>query len=261
MLVDSPTIQVGDLRHARSAAGGPSRLVLVVAANGSESVQVTLVHAEPEMATSRDLVIPQGCLGLPYDLVIQTDLGGVVWRTDLGQRVGHLPQALIDAYFSCDLPAEIPQVYVGTALAGSLDARWSFKEQEGDEIEALSADCTATILDGRSWWRPDVGDLLPRFLAHAPRFERAMDDLVKLWLDSGAEMDIRSEDWQTIVDLRLGDRDVWVEHLGEEIGGPFWDAVLAQWYFESIRSNRPTPPHSSRVEELSYEQLVGSARR
>jgi hypothetical protein len=255
-ILASPEVRIGDLRNARPPQGGPSRLVLVVALTDSQAVEVTLVHPHVELATDSDLVVPRGLLDVPYDLVIQTDLAGVVWRTDLGRSVGHVPSVLVQSYFTGMPPVDMPQVYTGHALAGSLDVRWGFKAQEGDEIEALAADCSVALIDGKTWWRPDVGTILPKLLQHAPHYAVAMSELVDTWLDRGDAMDIGHADWEVIEELGLADRAVWAGQLGEEVGGLFWDAVLQVWHFKSIQTNRPVPAATDTVRVCHYEDLV-----
>lgn len=144
--VTSAEVRVGDLRHVRPTHGGPSRLALVVSRTFPGAAEVTLVHPYAEIATDCDLVIPRGLLDVPYDLVIQSDLIGHVWRSDLGVNISHVPASVVEWYFTRVPPADMPPAHVGHALAGSLDARWAFKVHEGDEIEALSANCTAALL-------------------------------------------------------------------------------------------------------------------
>lgn len=255
-LLGSPEVRVGDLRYARPPHGGPSRLVLVVALTDSQAVEVTLVHPYAELATDRDLVVPQGLLDVPYAIVIQTDLSGVVWRTDLGRSIGHVPLPLVESYFTRKPPINMPQVYVGHTLAGSLDVRWAFKALEGDEIEALAADCTASLVDGETWWRPDVGTVLPKFLEHAPKYEVAMKELVDIWINHSDSLVVSIADWETIAELGLADRNTWVGELGEDIGGLFWDAVLRDWHFKATQTNRRSASEIDMVREYSYEDLL-----
>lgn len=258
-VIESPEVLVGDLRYARPADGGTSRLVLVLAPNDSESVQVALVHSSVELATSRDLVVPAGVASVAYDLVIETDLIGVVWTADLGQRVGHVPRAVVHVCVTGDLADDIPQVYFGHALAGSLDIRWRFKEAEGDELEMLSADCTATLIEGKSWWRLDVGSVLPLLIQHAPDADKIMDELISMWLRLGDQLVVAPADLVELQRLGLVERDVWVERRTEHIGGTFFDSFLAPFADLTTQSDRPGPSRGEKVQIVGRSQLLATA--
>ena len=81
-----------------------------------------------------------------WDVVVQADLRGVVWVSQVGRRVGRLSAAtLADA---SDLVvsgrASAPSgVRVGPVLGGPADRRWAFKAGEGRALDRLARACTA----------------------------------------------------------------------------------------------------------------------
>jgi hypothetical protein len=159
-------VSEGDLRVIESLAHRPTdhRIGLVLRVDSAnEFAEVLLVHAAPELATDRDVVLPSNVTSAPYDVVVQTDLRGAVWTIQLGRRVGHSAEpalAAVKAATSSLGAGEIPMspdarmaaLHAGIPLAGPLDRRWSFKESEGAALRALAADCTEALLDqGLAW--------------------------------------------------------------------------------------------------------------
>ena len=133
-----------------------SRIALVLAADhGSGHAEVLLVHSASEMATACDAVLPSEAVSAPFDVVVQTDLRGVVWQAQTGRRVGRLDRRSLEFVRAIMGEGQIPAISdcswsdmsTGIEMAGPLDGRWAFKESEGEALRALTADCTATMLD------------------------------------------------------------------------------------------------------------------
>ena len=138
----------GDLRLiAPSDAAGEPRLGLVLNVDVPlRFSEIALVHPYPELATSVDGVVPGV---LPYDVVIQTDLRGVVWTSQVSRLVGKLsPETIneISDLVDTGRPASAFGIRRGIPLAGLHDRRWSFKADEGEALRMLTSDCTRALI-------------------------------------------------------------------------------------------------------------------
>lgn len=144
--------QRGDLRVARPAVRGMGecRLTLVLAAGQVPgAVEVALVHPYGELATSSDGVVPGRLAGTPYDVVVQSDLRGLVHVAQLSGPAGRLEPATIGAVSEVvgDGDPEAPSgVRCGLPLVGPFDRRWAFKAEEGRALDWLTSAATAEVL-------------------------------------------------------------------------------------------------------------------
>ena len=150
------SVTVGDLRIVEGA--GPRladrRVALVACAGPSEeTAQVWLVHTAAELATGWDAVVAASAASAPYVVVVQTDLRGVVWTSQLGRCVGRLDDRAFDAVKAvaaraagCEASAHDERVWYGSEMCGPIDGRWVFKAAEGDVLRRLAGDCTETLL-------------------------------------------------------------------------------------------------------------------
>ncbi len=186
----SRTVQRGDLRLIKPPydAAGESRLGLVLNVDATlQFIEIALVHPYPELATAVDGVVPGALAGTPYDVVIQTDLRGVVWTpVQVTRLVGRLsPETLeeISDRVETGVPGSTSGVRVGIPLSGSLDRRWSFKAAEGEALDLLTSDCTREVIDGRSPWRLDRDLFIPELLASSPELDSILIELVH-WLET-----------------------------------------------------------------------------
>ena len=166
-------VSEGDLRVIESLAHRPTdhRIGLVLRVDSANDfAEVLLVHAAPELATDRDVILPSDVTSAPYDAVVQTDLRGAVWLLQLGRRVGHVAEPALAAVRATTSSPEagglsptaagpIAELHTGIPLAGLLDRRWSFKESEGAALRALPADCTEALLDQELDWEMNHGKL------------------------------------------------------------------------------------------------------
>lgn len=171
-------VSEGDLRVIESLAHRPTdhRIGLVLRIDSAHDfAEVLLVHAAPELATDRDVILPSAVTSAPYDVVVQTDLRGTAWLLQLGRRVGHVAEPTLAAVratatspdadgLSPAAAAPIAELHTGIPLAGPLDGRWSFKESEGSALRALAADCTEALLDQELDWEVNPGLLQPELL-------------------------------------------------------------------------------------------------
>ena len=143
-------IERGDVRVVvpTDGYGDHRRIALVIATGEFDGVAtVLLAHSCPEMATSADAVIGTAGRGIPYLVVVQTDLGGCVWESQIGRRVGHIDPASVQAAISCTYGDITKDVTTGPPLTGVADRRWAFKAAEGRVLRGLTADATAALLD------------------------------------------------------------------------------------------------------------------
>ena len=115
-----------------------------------DAVEMMLAHPWPELATDTDAVIASDDSGLPYPLVVECYVRGPVWMRQLRERVGALPESLLQAIGDVvvDRDRTVEGVYAGPPLAGPTDPRWHFKEDEVAEWATLTDDCTGALLDG-----------------------------------------------------------------------------------------------------------------
>jgi hypothetical protein len=122
-------VREGDVR--RLTVDGESRLIVIRSVH-ERHVQVWLVHACTEFATSADSVV-EGVR--PYPIVVQHDLVSCA----LFEQVDVLV---------CRLPVDWRErSWAGTPLTGPLDTRWAFKQAEGDALRALTLSTCWSLLE------------------------------------------------------------------------------------------------------------------
>ncbi len=85
----------GDLRFLRPVVGGAvPRLAFITDVHDSPHhggyAEVILTHPYAELATDADAVLMPAVTGVPYPVVVETDLRGVVWVVQCGSKVGAL---------------------------------------------------------------------------------------------------------------------------------------------------------------------------
>ena len=115
--------------------------------SGEDFCQVMLIHHDPELATNDDLIVRKESGQVPYDVVIQSNYLGTVWKNDLSHFVSCLDDEAFEA-LGCVWDGEIPNFRgfgTGVPLEGPSDARWLFKEVKGEIFDALTGDCTAEL--------------------------------------------------------------------------------------------------------------------
>jgi len=148
-------IQRGDVRFtwAKSFDHLP-RLVLVLALDDDDEhgpwAEVALVHPATELSCEVDAVVEKKASGFQYDLVVQTDLRGTVWLSQLGGCLGRLdPAGIYEVGRVVEETDHVGEVGIYCGMAGEIrkgDPRWQFKEQEGEALRTLAKDCTTTLL-------------------------------------------------------------------------------------------------------------------
>lgn len=189
-LVSSRAVRRGDIRLIVPPydEASEARLGLVLNVDVElQFVEVALVHTYPELATSMDGVVPGALAATPFDVVVQTDLRGVVWTpVQVSQLVGRLSFETLEAIsdlIEANRPVSTAGVRIGIPLAGPHDRRWSFKAAEGKVLDLLTSDCTGEVIDGRSPWTVDPALFLPELLASSPELDTILIELVH-WLET-----------------------------------------------------------------------------
>jgi hypothetical protein len=185
---------------------------------------VLLLHTATEMACGVDLVVPTSVSGVPYDVVVQTDLRGVVWTLQLGPAVGRLDDRVISALGGTSTSlleaGHGPVVHRGLALAGTADPRWAFKRDEGSALRALARDCTDALLDEGAW-EVEPGLLRPELLDLADDPVAVVADLVH-WLQTRT-LEIGPTEIETLLELGALDAGAWARVA--DLGIDVWTAI------------------------------------
>lgn len=222
----SSRVRRGDLRFVRGMPGEPveARLVLVLSVDSDHDfAEILLLHTETEMACDVDAVLPRAVSAAPYDVVVQTDLRGVVWTLQLGSAVGRLDDHVLSTLETGanDLVGDRPSaVYRGLRLAGPADPRWDFKRSEGVELRALTSDCTEALLD-EGHWIVDPGLLRPDLLDLADDPEALIAELVH-WVETRS-LALSPAEIETLLELGALDTDAWAT-VGD-LGLDIWTAI------------------------------------
>ncbi|MDW3180013.1 MAG: hypothetical protein R8J94_21745 [Acidimicrobiia bacterium] len=104
------------------------------------------------MATDFDLRVEPADSGFPARLLVQPELFGPVFKSQLVELVGSVADELTNAVAEAlrtDADS-IPQDRTGLPLGGSVDLRRDFKEDEIDDLEALVRECRAWLMGAPS---------------------------------------------------------------------------------------------------------------
>lgn len=105
---------------------------------------VWAAHTMPEMAGPSDVLLIPEVTGISYPVVVQTDVIGVVWQRQLGQRLAE-STALVANQLRAVSDGELPGD--GVRLAGFYDRRWHHKQSEADTLGALCGEATGAAID------------------------------------------------------------------------------------------------------------------
>lgn len=258
-------VRRGDLRFARGAPGEPRepRLVLVLSVDSQlDFAEVLLVHTATEMACEMDLVMPTSVSGVPYDVVVQTDLRGVVWTLQLGPAVGWLDEVVISALGGDATSPDggaAPQLRGGLQMAGPADPRWGFKREEGAALRVLSRDCTSALIDEGAWM-VDPGLLRPDLLDLADDPAALVVELVH-WVDTRS-LELTTAEIEILLELGALDLDAWsaVGDLGLDIWTAIQDLVVDAATGATPADASPTAAGSRRLLTATHlEVYAGGA--
>lgn len=136
--------RAGDLRLAVPAEGrgGEQRLVCILDVDrAAATVRAALTSNEVELATGADVLATTAATGLPFDLVVESDVIGTLCWTQVARPVGRLDRSTMEsvctALSSGQLTGDL-QVPAVTVLSSD-DARYAIKAEERERMRWLSA--------------------------------------------------------------------------------------------------------------------------
>jgi hypothetical protein len=224
--ISSSRVRRGDLRFCRGIPGVAiePRLVLVLSVDSDHDfADVLLLHTATEMACDVDVVVPRAVSGTPYDVVVQTDLRGVVWLLQVGSAIGRLDDDVLSTLGTGTnevVGDHRSTVYRGLRLAGPSDPRWDFKGSEGVELRGLTRDCTEALLDEGDWI-VDPGLLRPDLLDLADDRTALVVDLLH-WVETRS-LELSPTEIETLLELGALDTDAWAA-VGD-LGLDIWTAI------------------------------------
>lgn len=147
--------RTGDLRIARAVSPGAvdPRIVCVVDVDPLlATVRAALVGNETDLATGADLLAPAAATGLPFDLIVQSDVTGTLWWSQVERCVGRLDRRLTELVGDAvsNGAARVPRRARGMPVVAAHDPRRELKTVEIAAMRALSAECeTAAGRDAR----------------------------------------------------------------------------------------------------------------
>lgn len=218
-------VRRGDLRRIRpSSTADERRICLVLRVDSrAEVAEVILVHTYPELATSHDLLLRADATGLSYSVVLQTDVRGLVWLTQVDRLVGTLRDEDLLQLNAVAQGEFLSAAETGVQLAGAMDYRWSFKVAEGEALAMLASDCTDAMVDGESPWQIDPGLFSVDLLMEAPDLEALAIDLMHALRTRKVELDL--DDLETLDRLGLLSLDRLMFALGRDLGQMFFEAL------------------------------------
>jgi len=170
----SPSVSCSD--HALK------RIVTVIGKNDeAETVDILLVSNEIENATDLDLIVTPDSTGIPYTVMIQSELYGPVFSDQLIANVGSIDDDLREAVATA-LTSDGESLdghETGLPLGGFSDPRRVFKVNELEDLEQLVSSC-------RQWLAGEAADvrlLDPELLIPPPSgtsMEDATDRFIQL---------------------------------------------------------------------------------
>ena len=145
--------QVCRLTHGLESDELTERLALVLRVDkGRDYAEIMFVHPYAELATDTDLIVPPEHSSIAYPIVVESDVRGIVWLSQLGTVVGALDASALESLGAVVVGANSgsPDLVSGLPLRGRLDRRWDFKAAQGSALRTLACDCTAAHLDDRT---------------------------------------------------------------------------------------------------------------
>lgn len=151
---------LGDIRICEDGIEPNVRRLVMICQSHIDTPDVFgiyLLHPYVEFATSTDYKFTPAETGLLYDILVQTDLIGTVYRRQLGKRLGGISTSLFNTLPWNDLRVEDGELVIdgqgnavvdhraatrapaGIPCRDSRDGRWQFKQEELDDLNQLVA--------------------------------------------------------------------------------------------------------------------------
>lgn len=149
---------LGQLRVLRpSDLSIGDRMGLIVGIDDSVgAVSVLLLSPLIEYSTAADFMLEPDDSGFTAPLLVECDLRGSIWATQLGPCVGRLKKALaynLDMVGAGDSPTErgLELSRFGLPARDERDPRWGWKLQEREALDRLTAGCERRLLSEEPW--------------------------------------------------------------------------------------------------------------
>ena len=219
----NPQIARGDVRVVAPLPWieGRRRLAIVRRVDAEQdSADMMLAHPWPELATDTDAVVASDASGLHYPLVVECYVRGPVWLLQVCERVGFLPEHVLQAIGAAvvDGQRDVEGARTGPPLAGPADPRWRFKEDEVLEWSTLTDDCVSALLEGDDPWQLEPERLHPHTYEQASdpirplRSHLRLEETAHLLATRPVTVELHDLDPKTF------DPDHWDECLGSDLG-------------------------------------------
>ena len=215
----------GDVRRLQNHSAG--RLVLVLSVDTvTQTSQITLLHSYTEFATEADVIVTPALSGLPYDVIVETDLRGVVHTREIRDLIATLPDRIVHACFAVPTAfAADDTAFRGPARAGQLDALWDFKIAEGNTIRDLSSAAFEMLTEEAASWQFIFEEIFRAILLPAQDAMQLMLGTLERW-ELWGDFHASTPDQIDKLD-KLGwlERTLWTTKL-PEIGGQYFDSLV-----------------------------------
>ena len=215
----------GDVRRLQNLSN--PRLVLVLAVDtGTQTAQYTLLHSYTEFATEADVIVTPALSALPYDLVVQTDLRGVISTKEINDLIAILPERIVRACFAVPAAFESDETaFSGPAQPGILDALWDFKIAEGNTIRDLSSAAFEMLTEEAASWQFNFEEIFRAILLPAQDAMQLMLGTLERWKLYGDFHASTPDQIDKLDKLGWLERTQWTTKL-PEIGGQYFDSLV-----------------------------------
>lgn len=115
----------------------------------SNTASVALISSDIEMAGGTDVVLESEQTGLPYNVMVETDVIYPVFWNQLSQPFGSCEQEVIDGVIETEFAGipKVPHARRGMPLKGPADPRWDFKLEEAQVIAQFGGKALGYLID------------------------------------------------------------------------------------------------------------------
>jgi len=143
----------GDLRVAEPVdhGSGEPRIICVLDVDPRlATVRAALVSHEVDLAGGADVLIPAVDTGLPFDLMVESDVTGTLWWFQVERMIGRLDERLTELVRTAVRAGAtaLPRRVRGVPVVDADDPRRELRSREGERMASLGADCEATVVTG-----------------------------------------------------------------------------------------------------------------
>lgn len=137
--MDSPfmlRVRRGDIWKAEAEGAEPRFVYVAGDVDDHGVVQIYLISNEVDFGSTEDVLLTKADSGLPFALLIETDMEAPIWEHQLVQKIGAVP---FPAHLKPSTPTFLP-------IKGRSDPRWEWKLDELKVLQALCRDCVCAEL-------------------------------------------------------------------------------------------------------------------